>query len=107
MHVFMIREARSCGGTPGHAVWNQGHGICFIYLPEEPGPPRPFPGPVPLEDLTQGHLPGGNRGLPKPAREGNPERKGKTMQSLLIFLLFIGIYVLVQVYILPKMGIST
>jgi hypothetical protein len=29
------------------------------------------------------------------------------MQSLLIFLLFIGIYVLVQVYILPKMGIST
>ncbi len=29
------------------------------------------------------------------------------MQSILIFLIFLAVYLLLQLYILPKMGIST
>ncbi len=33
--------------------------------------------------------------------------RGKYMSAILLFLIFLGIWVLLQAYILPKMGVST
>lgn len=44
---------------------------------------------------------------PKPEQPSEYDNTGAQMKELFFILVFLGIYILMQVYILPRMGIST
>jgi len=46
-------------------------------------------------------------GKRKQTSAGRSEKRSRTMKEILIFIAFVGVWYLLQAYILPKMGVST